>query len=431
MIERLLALTARKPGDVPFQNGGPHLRASSPSGRSTLMTSAPRCARISPAIGPASACPISTTRTPSSIVLIRSRGGPRNGPPHPPTLGAPRGTRGAPRPHACSSEQRARDDHAVHLRGPLADAAPARLAIPALQRKLLGHAVAAVDLHGGVYHAAEHLARVQLGDRRLHARVLAAIGLPRALPDQPAARAQLDLRVGEHPLDRLALAQLLAERLALLGVLDGHAMRGDGDPEVRRGVREAILHEEVERQVEPLPFLADQRVGGQHAVLEHDVVGDRGGADRADVLPREARRARLDDEARDAAPPAADVAAPQAMLRHLLGDPRHPDRLHPAAAVVLRRGEGPEARGPGLLRQTLEVLVGNARRVGIEPMLERDDLLADEAPNLLADEPQLVGQREAGEGRHGGTPSRRSSGRSRAARGTSSAWPRPPCLLYM
>src|SRR5437870_13438764 len=25
------------------------------------------------------------------------RGGPRNGPPHPPTLGAPRGTRGAPR----------------------------------------------------------------------------------------------------------------------------------------------------------------------------------------------------------------------------------------------------------------------------------------------------------------------------------------------
>src|SRR5437899_12835820 len=104
MIERLLALTARKPGDVPFQNGGPHLRASSPSGRSTLMTSAPRCARISPAIGPASACPISTTRTPSSIaVLIRSRGGPRNGPPHPPTLGAPPGTRGAPPPHACSS----------------------------------------------------------------------------------------------------------------------------------------------------------------------------------------------------------------------------------------------------------------------------------------------------------------------------------------
>src|SRR5438876_9610662 len=35
--------------------------------------------------------------------LICSRGGPRDGPPHPPTLGAPRGTRGAPRAPARSS----------------------------------------------------------------------------------------------------------------------------------------------------------------------------------------------------------------------------------------------------------------------------------------------------------------------------------------
>src|SRR5438445_2151453 len=36
-------------------------------------------------------------------VLIGSRGGPRHGPPHPPALGAPRETRGAPRSRACSS----------------------------------------------------------------------------------------------------------------------------------------------------------------------------------------------------------------------------------------------------------------------------------------------------------------------------------------
>src|SRR5437899_11471756 len=35
--------------------------------------------------------------------FICSRGGPRDGPPHPPTLGAPRGTRGAPRAPARSS----------------------------------------------------------------------------------------------------------------------------------------------------------------------------------------------------------------------------------------------------------------------------------------------------------------------------------------
>jgi hypothetical protein len=67
VIDRLLALTARKPGDVPFQNGGPQPRASSPSGRSTLITSAPMCARISPATGPARLAPSSMTRTPSSI----------------------------------------------------------------------------------------------------------------------------------------------------------------------------------------------------------------------------------------------------------------------------------------------------------------------------------------------------------------------------
>src|SRR3989441_688693 len=49
-----------------------------------------------------------TTRPPLTIrstarALICLRGGPRHGPPRPPTLGAPRGTRGAPRPCARSS----------------------------------------------------------------------------------------------------------------------------------------------------------------------------------------------------------------------------------------------------------------------------------------------------------------------------------------
>src|SRR5437016_3199385 len=183
-IERLLALTARKPGDVPFQNGGPQRRASSPSGRSTLMTSAPRCARISPAIGPASACPISTTRIPSSIIPC---GGPRYGPPHPPTLGAPRGTRGAPRPRARSSEERARDDHAVHFRGALADATDTRLPVPALQGKLLGHAVPAVVRHAAVHPPPKPSAAMRLAAGRLPARLTAAVGLPGPLPTQPSA----------------------------------------------------------------------------------------------------------------------------------------------------------------------------------------------------------------------------------------------------
>src|SRR5919106_1374595 len=43
----------------------------------------------------------SATRSSGSVIC--PRGGPPHGPPHPPALGAPRGTRGAPRSLACSS----------------------------------------------------------------------------------------------------------------------------------------------------------------------------------------------------------------------------------------------------------------------------------------------------------------------------------------
>ena len=184
--------------------------------------------------------------------------------------------------------------------GPFADAADTGFAVPALQRELLGDAVAPVDLDGGVDDAAEHLARVELGDRGLHARVLAAIRLPGARPDDPAAGAQLHLGVGEHPLNGLALGQRLAERRALLGMRDGHAMRRHRHPEIAGRVGETVLHEEVEGQVEALPLRAHERVARQHAVLEHHVVGPGGGADHLDLARVEARGAVLQDEAGDA-----------------------------------------------------------------------------------------------------------------------------------
>src|SRR5882724_3885530 len=98
-----------------------------------------------------------------------------------------------------SAEERARDHHAVDLGRPLADTAHARFTVPALERKFLRDSVAAVDLHRGIDDAPEHLARVELRDRRLDPRVLPAVGLPGAVPDDPATRAQLDLGVGQHP----------------------------------------------------------------------------------------------------------------------------------------------------------------------------------------------------------------------------------------
>src|SRR5215475_4213765 len=115
---RLLRLRKWKLAALPA--GIPRVWSPSP-GRSTLTTSAPRSASRSPAEGPATMCPSSRTRTPSSgsapIIRASARSssprcrpdstpapsvsnrpvtwGPRDGP-KPPAFGTPRQSRGAP-----------------------------------------------------------------------------------------------------------------------------------------------------------------------------------------------------------------------------------------------------------------------------------------------------------------------------------------------
>src|SRR5205814_3699843 len=101
------------------------------------------------------------------------------------------------------------------------------------------------------------------------------------------------------------------------------------------------------------------------------------------LRPRPDRRRRIAAEHA-----AADVVETHAMLRHLLVEHAHAERVEPAAAVFFRRRERPEACGLRLGRQTLPVLLGQARRVGIQALLEGDDLLANEAANLLAHDAQ-------------------------------------------
>src|SRR5205823_5937398 len=165
-----------------------------------------------------------------------------------------------------------------------------------------------------------------------------------------------DLAAVEHP----PVAAALGARLDGAGRIGAARRLGDGE--------------------ERPPALADRRLG----VLLDLLLG-----------PRPDRRRRIAAEHT-----AADVVEAHAVLRHLLVEHAHAERVESPAAVLFRRRERPETRRLGLGRQTLPVLLGQARRVGIEPLLERDDLLADEAADLLADQPQLVGQREAREGRH-------------------------------
>ena len=61
----------------------------------------------------------------------------------------------------------------------------------------------------------------ELGLSRL-AGIPALIDGPGGVQDDPSGRFELDLRVGDHPLDRLVGANLPAERLARVGIIDRH-----------------------------------------------------------------------------------------------------------------------------------------------------------------------------------------------------------------
>jgi len=122
-----------------------------------------------------------------------------------------------------------------------------------------------------------------------------------AVREQPGG-IQLDRHVGEHELDALVARYLDAELLALLCVpdrrvvrrlRDAHCLGGDGDPARIDG---------LERDAEPLSFLAQQVLRRDPAVVEHEFGGRR----RVDthlvlhLADREARRAALHDEGADA-----------------------------------------------------------------------------------------------------------------------------------
>src|SRR5208282_5809780 len=187
----------------------------------------------------------------------------------------------------------------MHFAGAFADSTDSRLAIPALDWKFLADAVAAVDLHGAIDHAAEDLARIQLRDRRLGAEILAAVGLPRPFPRQPSRGAQLDLRIREHPLDSLPLRQQLAERTALLGVIDRHPERCYSHADVARRIRKAQARQQIEAQVQSLALGPQPLLDRNDTILELNFVGHRRCAQRSNRPRRKSRRALLDDEAGD------------------------------------------------------------------------------------------------------------------------------------
>jgi hypothetical protein len=98
--------------------------------------------------------------------------------------------------------------------GAFADALDAHLAVPALQRQLLRDTPMPpkIWMQRSTTRPAVSVA-VDLGNRRVHLDVATAhVGDPGRLVGEQAGRAQFDLAVGDHPLDRLLVGQLCCGR---------------------------------------------------------------------------------------------------------------------------------------------------------------------------------------------------------------------------
>ena len=105
-----------------------------------------------------------------------------------------------------------------------------------------------------------HLARLRL------ARVAQALVLePGRAPDEQPAHLGPGGHLGDHLLDELVLADLLAEGLPLVGVADGRVEAGLGEPDGTGRDRVAALVDRAHRDQEALAFLADPVLGRDRA----------------------------------------------------------------------------------------------------------------------------------------------------------------------
>lgn len=90
----------------------------------------------------------------------------------------------------------------------------------ALDIEIHGQAIAAVNAHRIRGDLQQRLRGVQIGDRGFLDTADPLIDQPGGAIDQPARRLRLDVQIYEQVADRLEFADLLAELLPLLGIVD-------------------------------------------------------------------------------------------------------------------------------------------------------------------------------------------------------------------
>ena len=159
-------------------------------------------------------------------------------------------------------EQPAGDDQLLDLVRALADQEQRRVAVVALGAELERVAVAAVDAHRVERVVLRRLGREVLRHPGLEVGALAARLRCAACSDEQPRRLGARRHLREHQLHGLVVADLLAERLALLRVAERVVERRLRDPGAARGDVDAADLDPAHEVLEPL---ADAGLAAEHA----------------------------------------------------------------------------------------------------------------------------------------------------------------------
>src|SRR6476620_4929238 len=168
------------------------------------------------------------------------------------------------------------DNHALDLRGALADQQQRRVAVEALDLVLLRVAVAAVDAEALLDALLADLRGEQLRHPGLEVGALAGVLHPRRLAGEEAGGLDLGGHVGELEMDRLVLGDRLAEGLALLAVAEGELEGPLGDADAAGGDVDAADLERIHHLHEALAdsgLLAAEHALGRALVAVVDELG--------------------------------------------------------------------------------------------------------------------------------------------------------------
>src|SRR5688572_15619201 len=172
---------------------------------------------------------------------------------------------------ACARHELTRDDDALHLVGAFADAEERRVPVKPLDGELLRVAVAAVDAQRLVRVLERRLGGEVLGHAGLEIAALAAVVDGRRVLDQQSRGLDARRHLGELQLDRLVLADRLAEGVALARILERFLERGLGHADAaRRDIDPAEL-EAADGLMKAAPFRADQIARRHAVVVEHEL----------------------------------------------------------------------------------------------------------------------------------------------------------------